>query len=157
MAQEFTLKKFDSGMHFIMLDNKTVKALTKGNNKRVICRLNDTVEFHCAIMPKKEGGHFINIGLTICKKLKIKEGLKVLATFTVDKTEYQFAMPEELKEVFTTDPEADEIFHLLTVGNQRGLIYLVGQTKSRDKKIEKALKIAERIKNGITSPRKILK
>ena len=157
MTREFIVEKFDGGMHFIMLDKKTVMALTKGDNKRAICRLNDKAEFHCAIMPKKEGGHFINIGLPICKKLKIKEGSKVTASFMVDKTEYQFEMPEELKEVLETDPEAGNIFDALTAGNKRGLIYLVLQVKSSDKRIERALKIAERIKNGVTSPRIILK
>jgi hypothetical protein len=157
MATEYILEKFDSGMHYIMLDKKSIATLTKGNNKRAICKLNNEVEFHCALMPKKEGGHFINVGQTICKKLKIKEGSKVSATFTIDKTEYQFEMPEELKEVLDTDFEADNIFHSLTEGNQRGLIYLVSQVKSSEKKIERALKIAEKIKSGITSPRVILK
>lgn len=157
MPTELILQKFDSGMHFLMLDRKTVLALTKNNNKRAICKLNDKVEFHCAIMPKKEGGHFINVGLTICKKLNIKEGSKVSATFCIDTTEYQFNMPEELKEVLNTDLEANEIFHSLTEGNQRGLIYLVEQVKTSDKKIERALKIAAQLKNGVTSPRVILK
>jgi hypothetical protein len=157
MATEYLLEKFDSGMHYILLDKKTVATLTKADNKRAVCKLNNEVEFHCALMPKKEGGHFINIGSTICKKLKIKEGSKVTATFTIDNTEYQFEMPEELKEVLDTDPKADKIFHSLTEGNQRGLIYLVAQVKSSDKKIERALKIVEKIKNGITSPRLILK
>jgi hypothetical protein len=157
MVTEYLLEKFDSGMHYILLDKKTVATLTKDDNKRAICKLNDEVEFHCALMPKKEGGHFINIGSTICKKLKIKEGSKVTATFKIDNTEYQFEMPEELKEVLDTDPKADKIFHSLTEGNQRGLIYLVAQVKSSDKKIERALKIVEKIKNGITSPRLILK
>jgi uncharacterized protein YdeI (YjbR/CyaY-like superfamily) len=157
MPTEFIIEKFDSGMHFLMLDKKTVLELTKNNNKRAICKLNDQIEFHCAIMPKREGGHYINIGLTVCKKLKIKEGSKVSATFLVDTTEYQFEMHEELKEVLDTDHEADTIFHSLTEGKQRGLIYLVGQVKSGEKRIERALKIAERLKNGVTSPRVILK
>jgi hypothetical protein len=157
MATEYLLEKFDSGMHYIMLDKKSIATLTKADNKRAICKLNNEVEFHCALMPKKEGGHFINIGQTICKKLKIKEGSKVIATFEVDKTEYQFEMPEELKEVLDTDFEADKIFHSLTECNQRGLIYLISQVKSSDKKIERALKIVEKIKSGITSPRVILK
>jgi Bacteriocin-protection, YdeI or OmpD-Associated/Domain of unknown function (DUF1905) len=151
------LKKFDAGMHYILLDIKTVSALTKNNNKRAICKLNNQLEFHCAVMPKKGGGYFVNIGLTICKKLKLKEGSIISATFLVDETAYQFDMPEELKEVLDTDEEANIIFHSLTEGNQRGLIYLVAQVKSTDKKIGRALKIVERIKNGITSARVILK
>jgi uncharacterized protein YdeI (YjbR/CyaY-like superfamily) len=157
MTKDYQLERFDSGMHFIMLDSETVTSLTKNNNKRAICTLNGTERFHCTVMPKKEGGHFINIGLTICKKLKIKEGSTVTAHFEIDTSEYQFEMPEELAEVLNSDIEAGEIFHNLTEGNQRGLIYLVGQVKSSDKKIERSLKIAQQIKNGITSPRQILK
>ena len=81
----------------LKLDKKTVLALTKNDNRRAICKLNDKVEFHCAIMPKKQGGYYINIGLSICKALKIKVGSKVTATFSVDPSEYQFVMPEKLK------------------------------------------------------------
>lgn len=157
MPKKYLLQKFDNGMHYILLDKKTVLALTKNNNKRAICTLNGVVEFHGAIMPKKEGGYFINVGLAICKKLKIKVGAELTASFVADATDYQFEMPEEFKEVLDTDEEANKIFHALTAGNQRGLIYLVAQPKSSQKKIERALKIVERIKIGITSPRMILK
>jgi hypothetical protein len=157
MSTEFILNKFDSGMHYILLDPKMVKAFTKDKNNRILCKLNDKEEFHCAILPKKEGGHFINIGSTTCKKLKIKEGSKVTAYFSIDSSDYQFEMPEEFKEVLDSDPKANKIFHGLTEGNQRGLFYLVMQVKSTDKRIERALKIVDKIKNGITSPRVILK
>ena len=75
----------------------------------------------------------------------------------MDNTDYQFAIPQELEEVLNTDDEANQIFNSLTEGNQRGLMYLVSQVKSVDKRIERALKISERLKNGITSPRLILK
>ena len=144
-------------MHFIMLDAKLIAKLTKDSNKRVICTINKTEKLHCAIMPKKDDGHFIMISTSICKKLKLKVGMEIEASFVIDKTEYQFDMPEELKEVLDTDDEANKIFHSLTSGNQRGLIYLLSLVKSSGKKIERALKIAERIKQGITSPRLILK
>ncbi len=157
MKIKLILEKFDSGMHYILLNKKIVLSLTKQENKRVICTMNNQIEFHCAIMQKKEGGYYINIGSSICKKLNLKVGSEVIATFEIDKTKYQFEIPEELKEVLDTDQEANEIFHNLTLGNQRTLMYLVSQVKSTDKKIERALKIAEKIKIGITSPKIILK
>ena len=60
-------------------------------------------------------------------------------------------------QVLDTDVEAHRIFHSLTAGNQRGLIYLVSQVKSGDKKVDRALKIVEKIKKGVTSPKIILK
>lgn len=157
MPKTYTLEKFSSGMHYILLDTKTVATITQNNNTRAICKLNNTIEFHCAIMPKKEGGYFVNIGSAICKKLQLKLGDTVTATFTIDTTEYQFEIPEELQEVLATDHDASNIFHALTKGNQRGLIYLVMQVKTSNKRIERSLKIAEQLKRGIISPRIILK
>jgi uncharacterized protein YdeI (YjbR/CyaY-like superfamily) len=157
MPQEYTIEKLDAGMHYILLQASAVKTLTKNNNKRVVCTINNEVEIHAAIIPKKDGSNIIQIGLPTLKKLKLKLGSKITAIFKVDDSEYQFEMPEELQEVLDTDEEAHKKFHALTLGNQRGLIYLLTLVKSSDKKIERALKIADKIKIGITSPRLILK
>jgi uncharacterized protein YdeI (YjbR/CyaY-like superfamily) len=144
-------------MHYILLDSKTVAALTKNNNKRAICTINNTLQIHCAILNNKELGNFIQIGATNCKQLKIKAGDTIEASFVVDDTQYQFEMPEELREVLLADPEAHKIFHDLSAGNQRSLIYLISLVKSSDKKIERALLIAEKIKVGVVSARLVLK
>lgn len=144
-------------MHYLMPDAKIVDSFIQAGNKRAICILNNEVEFHCGFMPKKDDGYFISINKAICKKLNLKEGAQVTATFYPDNSVYQFKMPEELNEVLNLDADANQIFQTLTKGNQRGLIYLVAQVKSIDKRIERALKIAERLKAGITSPRIILK
>ncbi len=153
----YTLQKLPNSMHYILLDAKTVAKFTKDGNKRVIATVNKTEKIHAAILPQKVGGHFIIISTAACKKLHIKVGEEIGVSFVIDKTEYQFHMPEELQEVLDTDEEANKIFHALTAGNQRGLIYLLSMVKSSDKKIERALKIAESIKLGITSQRLVLK
>ncbi len=150
---KYTLEQFSSGMHYIVVDEKAARKILTNDNKRAICKLNETVEFHCALMKKKEGGYFINIGSSICKRLKIKKGSLVTATFEIDKSKYQFEMPEELEEVLKTDKQALSIFEKITAGNKRGVIYLVSKVKSVEKRIEKSLRIAEYLKVGITSPR----
>lgn len=157
MDKTYLLQKFASGMHYIRIDDETARQFLEEGHKRVVCTLNDQIDFHCAIMPKKESGYFVNIGAAICKKLKIKAGAEVKAKFSTDTTEYQFEMPEELQEVLVSDPEAMEIFHTLTPGNQRGIIYLVTLLKTSQKRIERALMIADKLKCGISTPRLILK
>lgn len=66
-------------------------------------------------------------------------------------------MTEELREVLISDQEANRLSHSLTVGNQRGLVYHVTQVKPSKKRIERAIKVTHRTKNGIISPRTILK
>jgi hypothetical protein len=154
---EYELQRFDKGIHFIMLDKKTVQRLTAGGNKRAVCRINDAIEFHCAVIPRKEMGHYVSIGMPVCKKLGIRKGDKVKATFSIDTAKYQFEMPEELQEVLDTDATADKVFHSLTAGNQRGLIQLVLLVKSPQKRVERALHIAEKIKNGVSAPQLVMK
>ncbi|MFY7666715.1 DUF1905 domain-containing protein [Flavobacterium sp.] len=153
----YMLQKFDSGMHYILVPDAVVAAIRKNGNTRAICTLNKAETFHCALLPKKEGGYFVNVGSKICKKLKIGVGSEVEATFEIDQSEIQFAVPEEWTAVLTTDEEAKQIFERLSLGNQRGLLHLIDQVKSTEKRVERALKIAEKLKMGITSPRIILK
>jgi Bacteriocin-protection, YdeI or OmpD-Associated/Domain of unknown function (DUF1905) len=144
-------------MHYIELNNHDAAKLSAGGNKRVVCVLNKMVTLHAAIMHTKEGMHYIMIASKHLKQLKLKEGMEVDAIIKKDTSELQFQVPEEFTEVFATDPEAEKIFTSLTAGNKRGLIAIVNMVKSSDKKIERALKIAAKLKQGITSPQKMLK
>ncbi|MFM2388010.1 MAG: hypothetical protein RL660_2767 [Bacteroidota bacterium] len=144
-------------MHYILLDEATIRKYNKLGSKRLICTLNKEHELHCAIMSTKDGLVYVTIGKTTLKKLKLVDGQKVAASFVEDNTEYQFEMPEELAEVLASDPEGSTLFHALTEGNQRGLIHLVSLVKSSNKRIERALKIVESVKQGISSPRLVMK
>jgi hypothetical protein len=143
-------------MHYIELDSKTVKRLTAGGNKRVVCTLNNLVTLHAAVMSNKTGMYFISIASKYLKQLKIKTGSIVNAEIKIDMSDLQFNVPEEFTEVLNTDIEAKEIFNGLTPGNKRGLVALVNMVKSSDKKIERALLIAEKIKRGITKPQLVM-
>jgi hypothetical protein len=150
------IEKFSNGMHYVMVDENIVKSFIIKGSKRAICSI-DSENFHCAFMPKKEGGYFVNLGSVICKKLNLKEGDSLTLSFAEDNSELQFEMPEEFSEVLYQDPDTDAIFQALTDGNKRGLIYVIALVKSSEKRIERALKVAEKLKMGITSPRLVLK
>lgn len=153
----YTLEKFDGGMHFIRLDTAVAEALLSQNQKRVVCTLNGSATMQCAIMRQAALGYYVNVGPAICKQLGLRPGSTLTATFAPDESEYQFPMPEELEEVLRTDPQALAVFRRLKPGNQRSIMYLVLQVKSTDRRIERALKIAENLKRGTTSPREILR
>lgn len=158
MQRKYTIQKSWEGyMHFIELDAKTLQRLTTNGNKRIICILNNKEKLHAAIIKNKEGIHYIMIAAKYLKKLHLKKGDCVYASLEIDQTELQFNIPEEFSEVLATDPEAEKIFKSLTPGNKRGLIAMVNMVKSSFKKIERSLKIAEKLKSGITSPQKMMK
>ena len=158
MKKGYIIEKMGAGyMDYIRLDEKTVKRLTAGGNKRVVCILNGSLTIHAAIMKTKEGIHYIMVSAANQKKLGVKAGNKIMATIEIDKSELQFHIPEEFSEVMDTDPAAKKVFDRLTDGNKRGLVALVNMVKSTDKRIERSLKIAEKLKRGITSPQMVMK
>ncbi len=142
------LANLDSALwsYHIPVPKNVKEAFVEGKDRRVICRLNDTIEFPCAIMYKAEEYFFININKEIRKKLKLEIGTEVEVEIWKDNSEYGMPMPEELSEIFAMDPEADKAFHALTKGKQRNLIYLVSKPKNVDTRIRKAIAITEYLK-----------
>lgn len=158
MQKTYKIQKFEAAsMHYIELGEQDVKRLSKAGNKRVLCILNGKLRIHAAIQKTRDGLHYLMIGSKHLKTLDIKANASVKASITIDTTEFQFELPEELEEVLATDDVANQIFTGLTDGNKRGLMALVQMVKSSDKKIERSLLIAEKLKLGIKSPQKIMK
>jgi uncharacterized protein YdeI (YjbR/CyaY-like superfamily) len=57
-------------------------------------------------------------------------------------------MPAELHEVLKQDREGNKLFHSLTAGRQRSILYFVGKVKDIDKRIHTALIFIEHLKKN---------
>jgi uncharacterized protein YdeI (YjbR/CyaY-like superfamily) len=57
-------------------------------------------------------------------------------------------MPAEFNEVLKQDREGNKLFHALTAGKQRSLLYLVGKVKNIDRRIHTALVVVEHLKKN---------
>ena len=57
-------------------------------------------------------------------------------------------MPEEFTEVLNQDPDGDRLFHALSAGKQRSLIYLVSNVSDIDKRIHVALLVVAHLKDN---------
>lgn len=145
------LDKFDSnlwGHHILVPDVLALPFITEAGDRRVVCTLQDTLEFQCALMPKGDGGFFININKQIRDSLHLKVGMPVQVTLRKDTSEYGLPMPEELAELLQMDEEGDRLFHALTPGKQRTLLYIIGKPKSSDKRIQYAIAVVEHLKGN---------
>ncbi len=142
------IENFDSNLwHFyLMVPDKIAQPLVKGKDRRVICTFNEKETVHCALMPKGGGGFFILVNKKLRDKLKLKEGLEVKVSLEKDSSEYGMPMPEELAELMKLDDEGDALFHALTPGKQRTLMYIVGNTKNIDTRIRKSIVILNHLK-----------
>jgi len=115
--------------------------------KRVVCTIDDTFSFQCAIMPLGDGGHFIMLSKEKMKKLDLMVGTEIQIKLEKDESEYGIPLPEEFEELLLIDDEANDCFHKLTKGKQRSLLYLIAKPKRSETRIKKAVVIAEYLKS----------
>jgi hypothetical protein len=137
-----------SGWHFLLVDKKIVaKFKFEDTYKRVICSMNGDEGFQCALLP---WGDLFYIIVNKKKRdaIGIVEGDIVDVELVKDESKYGLHMPEELVEVLKQDVEGDRLFHALTPGKQRSLIYLVSGIKDIDKRIHTALVVINHLKEN---------
>ena len=152
-ASHFTaiLEKFNSNLwaYHLVVPELVAQQYAGQDDRRVICTLNEQETFQCALMPKGEGAYFININKKLRDKLGLKLGSSVRVSLQKDTSAYGLPMTEELQEVLRQDPEGNALFHALTPGKLRTLLYIAGSVKSPDRRLERALAIVQHLKaNG---------
>ena len=118
------------GAHFGVPPLAAASLLNEGEARRVVCRLNDVVEYQCAMLPRGDGTFVISVNKKLREKLGLQTGSSVQVSLHKDESEYGLPMPEELAELIAQDPEAGSLLHALTPGKLRTLLYIVGQPKN---------------------------
>ena len=137
------------GWYFLRFSPKKVSALKFADKKsrRVVCTLNGRHTFQCALLPN--GGEYcIIVNKKIRDKIGIADGDKVIVQLELDKSKYGLPMPPEFKEALRQDKEGDRLFHALTPGKQRTMIYYISKPKDVDRRIFYALALIEHLKNN---------
>ncbi len=134
--------------HYLPIEAKhAVKFGFTGNSRRVVCTLNGTETFQCALMPM-DGEFFIIINKKIRSRLGIEAGHSVKVELVKDTSKYGLPMPEEFEEVLAQDDEGRKLFEALTDGKKRTLIYNVSTVKDIDRRIHRAIIFLEHLKRN---------
>jgi hypothetical protein len=117
------------------------------NAARILFSINGKGKISRALMPSGTGNYFILINQEICKQYDLEPDEEVTLVIEPDDSEYGMPLPEELAELWAVDEEAYRVFHLMTPGKQRGLIYQIGKPKGAETRIKKAVQISEYLKS----------
>lgn len=138
----------ETNWHVIRIPAASVLAFDfKKGNRRVVCTLNEKERFQCALMPF-DGDFFIMVNKQIRTRLEIVDGDRVSVILEKDNSRYGLPMPAELREVLRQDPEGNRLFHSLTPGKQRSIIYYVGKIMDVDRRIAAALVFIRHLKKN---------
>lgn len=146
---ESILTKSTSGGYFLDVSPEIAEQFkTDAKTRRVVCTLNEIHTFQCALMPNK-GKFTIGVSKPIREKLRLGEGDTVHLKIEKDTSKYGAPMPEDFEEVLRQDEEGSRLFHALTAGMQRSLLYYIGNVKDIDRRIHLALIVLEHLtENG---------
>lgn len=135
------------GAHFAVPD-LVANALIQGDDRRVVCTINSSTTYQCAMLPRGDGSFLISVNKKIRDQLKLTGGSRVQVSLVKDESQYGLPMPEEFAAVLEDDPEGARLLHALTPGKIRTLLYIVGNVKSSEKRIARALAIVEHLKSN---------
>ncbi|WP_031529921.1 YdeI/OmpD-associated family protein [Dyadobacter crusticola] len=142
------LPKKGGEFYMIVPDEVALQFVEGRKPARIRCLLNGQIEFQCAVRPKGGGGFYINIGTPIRQEAKLQLGQPLFAKIWKDESEFGRDIPEELAELLEMDPEGKKAFYDQLPSHQRGMIYYIAGAKSMQVRIDRAIKMINRLKNG---------
>jgi hypothetical protein len=135
------------GAHF-GVPQRVASGVVDRNSRRVVCTLNDMVEFQCAMLPHGNDSFVITINKKIRDTLGLKFGMDVKVRLRRDESKYGLPMPEEFQELLRQDIEGNRLFQGLTPGKQRTLLYIIGSTKDQDQRLMRSLVVTRHLKEN---------
>ena len=141
--------KFESDLwsYYVAIPKSIGDHFIEGDDRRIICSINDGPGIHSALMPKGDV-YSVYVKKDFMKKYGLSEGDEVTVTLEKDRSEYGMPMPESFQVLLDQDTEGSEYFHQLTKGKQRTLIHLVGKVKNVDSQLAKGLAIMHHLKEA---------
>ncbi len=145
---ELTISSTGSGWHFLIVEKEIVAKFGFPDKfKRVVCSINGSEGFQCALMPWGELFYII-VNKKKRDEVGVVAGDMVDVVLVKDESKYGLPMPEEFEEVLKQDPEGDRLFHGLTAGKQRSILYLLSRSRDVDVRIHQSLLIVEHLKEN---------
>lgn len=118
------------------------------NIKRIVFTLNNKQPNHGGFIAYGDGSYFLMASKKLLKENNLRIGEEVLVELWADTSKYGMPICEEFKELLNQDLEGSKLFHELTDGKIRSLLYKVNNYKSGHKKLEKAIIILDHLKGN---------
>ena len=116
------------------------------NANRIVYRIDGGPPIHVGMMHDGKGDYFITVNKDLQKRYAIEVGDEVALTIEPDDSEYGMPVPEEVTELWNLDPEARRIFHTLSPGHQRNLLYQIDKLKRPETRAKRTVQFHEYLK-----------
>lgn len=133
---------------FVIPESEVHELLQREKNpSRIEVNINGQGSIFSGMMPDGQGNFFITVSKEVRKRFQLEEGEEAELVITPDDSDYGMPVPEEVVELWAVDEDAQRVFHLLTPGKQRSLLYLIAKPKGADTRVKKCIQIHEYLKS----------
>ena len=147
MKKSFTsvLEKMDSNVWGLIfrIPKEISDYFVENEIKRYEVILNHNKKIYRGMLPMGKQRYYLYFNQELQKSLSLQLGEEVHISMEADTSEYGMPLPDELEEGFALMEVANELFHKLTPGKQRTLIYMVAKPKRAETRAKKAIDILE--------------
>lgn len=128
------------GLH-LLVPIEIVDYYKKKNINRFNIKFNDSKAYPRAILSNGNDQYYLYLNKALQKEMKARLGDEIFVQMQPDTSDYGMPMPEELAECLYQMPVGNDLFHKLTPGKQRSLIYMVAKPKREETRVKKAYQI----------------
>jgi hypothetical protein len=147
MTFSTTLDKFEKSLYpyHVKVPQEIYLTYSKSKIKRILVSFNGGTQVHNAFL-SKDGFKYIKLNKETMKEKNLVVGNIIDVVIEEDKSKYGMPIAPEMKELLEQDPEGEQLFHKLTPGKIRSLLYKIHGYKTSDKRIETSIIILEHLK-----------
>lgn len=132
--------------HYLDVPANIVKKAGGTGKQRFVCTVDKSMTWKCGLVSHGGGKAYILLNKKQMQMGKFNVGQAVNVSLKKDTSEYGMDVPAELKEVFKQDKEGKERFDGLVPGKRRYIIYYINQVKSKDLRVERAVRLISNVK-----------
>lgn len=135
------LEKRKGGYFYIQLLSSIVNEFPNKRSTRLICTIDEKLDFQCGLNHLGDGNYFIIISGKHLKAIDKQIGDKIKLVIQEDPNPLGVDMPEILEVILEQDHEIKIIFDGLTLGKKRSIIHQINRIKDIDKQIQKVIQL----------------
>lgn len=145
------LEKFEDTLYpyHVKVPQDVYDLFVKNKIKRLLVRYNGEGPLHNSFLSKAGGIKYIKLNKPTMKDMNLQVGDTLQVEIEEDNSKYGMPIASEMEELLIQDVEGEQLFHKLTPGKIRSLLFKINGYKTSDKRIEIAVIILEHLKaNG---------
>lgn len=135
------LEKRKGGYFYLTIDAELVNQFENKRHTRLICTLENKVNFQCGLNHLGDGNFFIILSTKNLKAIDKTLGDLINFEINIDPNPLGVEIPEALLALLEQDETLKAKFECLTLGKQRSIIHSVIKIKDIDKQVQKTIQL----------------